>query len=141
MVIIKKENEKGEFIMEDQPPSGFDLTPLYGKWGKDLPDLQRRNADLDQNDNRSWANVSPYKDVLPSVLKRQEAGNHYKDGTIQPIEFITSNNLSFVVGNIIKYAYRADKKGGAEDLKKCLHYCQIELETKYGIRSEVKYQE
>lgn len=140
MALIKKDNGKGEFIMEDKTlMSSFISHPK--DWADSLPDLKRRNADLDQQDNRSWANVSPYKDVLPSVLKRQEAGSHYKDGSIQPIEFITSNNLSFVIGNIIKYAYRADKKGGAEDLRKCLHYCQIELETKYGIRSEVKYQE
>lgn len=189
MVIIKKENEEGEFIMEDQVPMP-NFIPHPKDWADSLPDLKRRNADLDKRDSLSWANQSPYtsrihtydKDflrdfgvsvspeqavelrryqtsgysyseylkqkgvqvsvvtTLPSVLKRQEAGNHYKDGTIQPIEFITSNNLSFVIGNIIKYAYRADKKGGAEDLRKCLHYCQIELETKYGIRSEVKYE-
>ena len=136
---------KNHFGSEGEPMVGqmdtSKFIPHPKDWADSLPDLKRRNADLDKRDNLSWSKESPYKDILPSALKRQEAGSHYKDGTIQPIEFITSNNLSFVIGNIIKYAYRADKKGGQEDLKKCLHYCQIELETKYGVRSEVKYQE
>jgi len=74
-----------------------------------------------------------------SALEEQVSGNHYKEGGIQPIEFITKNNLSFIIGNVIKYAYRADKKGGADDLFKCIHYLRIELETKYGVRSEIRY--
>lgn len=77
--------------------------------------------------------------AFESQLKRQEHGSHYKDGAIQPLEFILANNLSFVIGNAIKYLFRADKKGGAEDLRKSIHYCQIELETRYGIKSKVEY--
>ena len=175
MVVTKKENEKGEFIMEDVNPAGH--IPHPKNWADSLPDLKRRNADLDKRDNLSWANESPYnlegafgrefdrmyygEDFMKeqetrgaykpskffdplrmkSALDSQIGGTHYGDNAIQPIEFITKNKLSFVIGSIIKYAVRADKKGGAEDLMKIVHYCQIELETKYGIRSEVKYQE
>ena len=138
---------KNHFGSEGEPMVGQMNTgnfrvPHPKDWSASLPELKRRNADLDQQDNRSWANASPYKDIFPSVLKHQIGGsNHYKDGAIQPITFITANNLSFTIGNVIKYTYRAEKKGGAEDIKKAIHYCQIELETKYGIRSEVKYQE
>ena len=44
-----------------------------------------------------------------SALKKQVAGNHYKDFVIQPIEFITKNNIPFIEGNIIKYICR-DRK-------------------------------
>lgn len=79
---------------------------------------------------------------MKSALDHQIGdSNHYKDTEIQPIEFIAKNDLSFIVGNCIKYVVRAKKKGGAEDIKKAMHYLQLELELKYGIRSEVKYQE
>ena len=62
----------------------------------------------------------------------QIGGNHYSDMTIQPIEFIHKNNLSFTQGNIIKYVCRYKSKGGIEDLNKAKHCIDllIELEEK-----------
>lgn len=154
---------EGEPMVGQMNPSKFHV-PHPKDWADSLPDLKRRNADLDRRDNLSWANESPYtirnvsftapnltekslkravtgRPDMKSALDHQENGTHYQTDGIQPITFITSNNLSFVVGNAIKYLFRADKKGGAGDLYKAIHYIRIELETKYGIRSEVKYQE
>lgn len=73
-------------------------------------------------------NEEPHKETIPP-LTHQVGGSHYKDMAIQPIEFIMANNLSFVVGNIIKYACRFDKKGHAvQDLEKVIHYAQILIE-------------
>lgn len=58
---------------------------------------------------------------------RQEGGDHYKL-KIQPFHFIMENNLNFFQGNVIKYVVRYQKKGGSEDLKKIIHYCELELE-------------
>lgn len=41
---------------------------------------------------------------------------------IQPWDFITSNNLGFLEGNIIKYVSRYKEKNGHEDLLKARHY-------------------
>jgi len=30
-------------------------------------------------------------------------------------------------GNVVKYVCRYQRKGGAEDLKKIVHYCQLEM--------------
>lgn len=74
--------------------------------------------------------IAYLKSRKEKALNRQVGGNHYKDMSIQPIEFIMANNLSFPVGNIIKYACRFDKKGQAkEDLEKVIHYAQILLES------------
>jgi hypothetical protein len=51
---------------------------------------------------------------------------------IQPIEFITANNLSFLEGNIIKYVCRHRNKNGADDIKKAMHYCELLLQMEYG---------
>ena len=68
----------------------------------------------------------------PTALDKQEGGNHYKDMAIQPVEFITANNLGFLEGNVVKYICRHHAKNGAEDIKKAIHYCELLLQTKYG---------
>lgn len=47
---------------------------------------------------------------------------HYSRWEIEPLDFITANNLDFLRGNIIKYIMRYDAKGGLEDLKKARVY-------------------
>lgn len=68
-----------------------------------------------------------------SALDKQISGNHYKDMPIQPIEFITKNNLDWYQGNIVKYATRHHNKGGADDLRKVIHYAELALEAQYGV--------
>jgi hypothetical protein len=58
----------------------------------------------------------------------KRGGNHYQKHAIQPYTFINKNNLSFFQGNVIKYVVRYKDKNGIEDLKKIIHYCQLEIE-------------
>lgn len=56
---------------------------------------------------------------------------HYQQGSIEPIDFIMSNNLSFTLGNVVKYVTRAGKKSGeskVKDLNKAIDYIKFELE-------------
>lgn len=66
------------------------------------------------------------------ALKTQVGGDHYKSCGIQPIEFIYANDLSYCEANIVKYATRHARKGGAEDVKKVIHYAELLLELEYG---------
>jgi hypothetical protein len=43
---------------------------------------------------------------------------HYTRWKIQPADFIRANNLSWEVGNVIKYVMRYDAKNGLQDLMK-----------------------
>jgi Protein of unknwon function (DUF3310) len=61
----------------------------------------------------------------------QVGGSHYKQFQIQPIEFITKNNIPFIEGCIIKYACRHDRKNGRQDVEKIIHYAQLLLQLKY----------
>ena len=65
-----------------------------------------------------------------SALKKQVEGDHYKKYTIQPIEFITKNNIPFIEGNIVKYICRWKDKGGSKDLDKVIHYVELLKELK-----------
>ena len=62
----------------------------------------------------------------------QVGGDHYRQMAIQPIEFISKNGIDFLAGNAIKYLCRHAAKGGAQDIKKAIHYCQLILELQYG---------
>lgn len=74
-----------------------------------------------------------------SNLDIQEGGVHYIGEGIQPIEFITSNNMSFSQGNIIKYIHRYKSKGGREDLLKARHYIDLILELEYKGETDDRY--
>jgi len=69
------------------------------------------------------------KNILDEAFRQytQVGGNHYTKFPIQPYEFISKNDLSFFQGNVVKYVCRYQRKGGAEDIKKIIHYCQLEL--------------
>lgn len=68
--------------------------------------------------------------ILPAK-DRQIAGSHYRDMAIQPVEFITRNNLTFLEGNVIKYVCRHRRKNGAEDIDKAIHYLQLLRDLEY----------
>ena len=63
---------------------------------------------------------------------RQEGGLHYQL-PIQPVEYIYKNGLGYMEGNVIKYVTRHADKGGAEDLRKAIHYLEMLLEWRYGV--------
>jgi len=58
------------------------------------------------------------------ALENKISPNHYKQGSIEPIDFILANNMNFLEGNIIKYVSRYKFKNGVEDLKKAKFYLE-----------------
>jgi|TARA_R110002126_G_scaffold227660_1_gene372240 hypothetical protein len=72
--------------------------------------------------------LKPHRATLKATDK-QIGGNHYKQYTIQPIEFIVKNKLGFIEGNIIKYTLR-NKVGEdpKEKWNKIIHYCELAKE-------------
>jgi hypothetical protein len=68
-----------------------------------------------------------FEDIFPAT--KQIGGSHYIDFVIQPYTFITKNNLSFFQGNIVKYVCRYKNKNGIQDLKKIIHYCELEIDN------------
>ena len=57
---------------------------------------------------------------------------HYHSDGIEPIEFITSNNLGFCEGNVIKYVFRHKEKDGLKDLKKAMQYLKFAAKQYYN---------
>ena len=68
---------------------------------------------------------------IKDPLKKQEGGDHYTGMRIQPALYISQNKMSFFEGSVIKYISRHKEKGGAEDIKKAIHYCELILAMEY----------
>lgn len=73
-------------------------------------------------------------DPLPKVIQDQMDVSplHYRKGEIQPWDFIISQKLGYLEGNIIKYITRHRHKDGLKDLKKAKTYLEklISIEEK-----------
>ena len=61
-------------------------------------------------------------------LTAQVGGDHYKNLVIQPVEYITANNLSYLQGSVIKYVTRYQDKNGIEDLQKDIHFVKMMIQ-------------
>lgn len=72
------------------------------------------------------------EEEAPTALDVQVGGGHYKDFTIQPVEFCEKNQLSFCQGNVVKYVTRFKDKNGIEDLRKASHYLSLLALIHYG---------
>lgn len=57
---------------------------------------------------------------------------HYTECGIQPITYITANNMDFLEGNIIKYVSRYKRKNGLEDLAKARDYLNRLIKRERG---------
>ena len=61
---------------------------------------------------------------------------HYTQG-IECIDYVTSKNMSFLEGNVVKYVTRYKMKNGLEDLEKAQWYL-TRLIRDYNKKGEVK---
>lgn len=61
--------------------------------------------------------------------EEQVGGQHYVSKAIQPWDYIVSNKMGYLEGNIIKYVSRYKEKGGLEDLIKAAHYLEKLIEV------------
>jgi hypothetical protein len=78
-----------------------------------------------------WDNLK-HMNKAKTASEMQVGGDHYQRLPIQPIDFALANNLGFLESNVVKYVTRHRDKGGAEDIKKAIHYCNFILEKIYG---------
>lgn len=79
---------------------------------------------------------------MANALEIQVGGNHYKGFVIQPVEYITRNQLSFLQGCIIKRISRYNKEGGKglQDLEKIKHEVDLIIELEgYNERAATPY--
>lgn len=69
--------------------------------------------------------------MAENPLSKQVGGDHYRKRGIQPVQYISANNLNFFEGNAVKYITRHRVKGGRQDLEKAIHYIELLIELEY----------
>lgn len=86
--------------------------------------VRRRRADTDPQPSPL---IRPDAVIATdSPLDRQVGGDHYQGSAIQPIQVIQAWSLRYEAGAVLKYIYRAGKKGPVvEDLDKAIHYLEL----------------
>jgi len=68
----------------------------------------------------------------PDVIKNPR---HYEQYEFEPVSFIMKNELSFWMGNVIKYVMRAGTKDDTDevqDLKKAVRYIEMRINQLEG---------
>jgi len=58
--------------------------------------------------------------------------SHYRQGTIETIEYILDQSMDYLEGNVIKYISRYKYKNGLEDLEKAKWYLDKLIEENNG---------
>jgi hypothetical protein len=68
-----------------------------------------------------------------SALDTQVGGAHYREGGIQPVQYIEANNLGFLEGCVLKRVTRHNRANGKgrQDIEKAIHELQLLLELRY----------
>jgi hypothetical protein len=81
-----------------------------------------------------WGDFRFKKDevVAPPETDMVHQPPHYARWKLQPIEFISVNELPFWLANVIKYSCRYDAKNGLEDLYKARSYLEMEIRRLEG---------
>ena len=73
----------------------------------------------------------PKNKTKPTKDYKQVGGTHY-DQKIQHVDFVVANEIPYMDAQVMRYICRHDRKNGAEDVRKAMHYCEMILEKVYN---------
>jgi len=71
-----------------------------------------------------------------TLMSNNISPSYYQKGSVEVTDYITSNEMSFIEGNIIKYVTRYKDKSGIQDLRKARWYLDKLIETQMDIPME-----
>tara|TARA_R110002012_G_scaffold156209_3_gene317075 strand:+ start:4597 stop:5046 length:450 start_codon:yes stop_codon:yes gene_type:complete len=95
-----------------------------------ISELQGENNTLKAENH--WREASEDELEETKAASSQVGGDWYSSQEIEPIEYTIANNLGYCEGNVCKYVTRHHLKGGAEDIRKAIHYLEFILKYEYG---------
>ena len=125
----------GHAALQEQAQHQLDWARAQPPLGEDMTQGPDDDSYLPPNRAPMWRDPHITQHIPEgSALDKQEGGSHYKDHAILPIEYIHANKLGFIEGNVVKYITRHASKGGAEDVRKVIHYCELLLQLQYGVK-------
>lgn len=90
--------------------------------------------DMQYETSTGWRPATHEESARLRSMDAQEGGQHYKDMSIEPLEFFLANStpdqvVAIMRQNVTKYIWR-NKAGGSrlQDFKKARHYLDICIE-------------
>lgn len=105
-----------------------------GTFQRKHPPKQKKKVDVEVKvTTPTWIHNSVTTSPLPLTVGKQDMVNHpphYKQGGIETIDFIEAKQLTYNLGNVVKYITRAGIKNKAthiEDLEKAAWYLNREI--------------
>lgn len=92
-------------------------------------------GDVFELEKQKWVAVEPMTSNTSTKTDNVNHPAHYKVGGIETIDFIEAKQLSYHLGNVIKYITRAGHKGNElEDLHKARWYLNREIARREGAK-------
>jgi len=137
--LIETPNVKSETVAKHLGMSKTYAYNLISTARKSLGMLKQRDGTWRlktrmQSNRPEGMTAAQEKEIVADVnqaMAQHDAVNHpahYKTGGIETIDFIEAKNLSYHLGNVVKYIARADSKGNREeDLLKARWYLNREI--------------
>jgi hypothetical protein len=115
------------WLKKDDPRQQVEINKAFGHQMPLFPEIE---PPVTAEEDEAFNDLSKaQKDYIEAIgtdpLSTQVGGGHYKSMAIQPIEFITKNNLPYCEANVVKYISRWRDKGGKKDLEKAKHYIDL----------------
>ena len=136
---LERKGELPRFATDDE--AGFvddqkNNEPPYdynGNDQKNIEEIQER-VRMSQKQKAHWNSyVSGKLEERPTLEKEEiTSPNHYRNGKVEPLDYIIANELDFLEGNIVKYITRYTYKGGVNDLLKARTYLEKLIEREVG---------
>ena len=71
-----------------------------------------------------------------TLMSNNISPSYYQKGSVEVTDYITSNEMSFIEGNIIKYVTRYKDKSGIQDLRKARWYLDKLIESQMDLTME-----
>ena len=104
------------------------------------PETDSRNAKTDFENPKCEA-TEPKCEATTSALSHQVGGSHYRQGGIQPVQYIEANALGFLEGCVVKRLTRHNRAGGKgrQDIEKSIHELQLLLDLRYATEAGQKW--
>lgn len=69
---------------------------------------------------------------MADAFSYMHGGSHYKELKYEPFKLISKAGFGAFASNVIRYAPRHQFKNGAEDIKKAIHYCELQIQECHG---------
>lgn len=103
-------------------------------WEKMMGDIEAQLDRLSKNQKSEYVLTSVINETFEKSAKCQDMINHPPHYThASGVECIQiAEHMSFNLGNVLKYCFRHDRKGGKRDLEKARWYLNREIERVYG---------